>query len=107
MFTQVQENLYQSCGGVANASRRHSEHPLKYTRVPVDTYINALKEQGVPEVLQWLLHERLYSLIIVKPRTVFMPPFSGSSIVSVWKQHVYNRLYYQFIRNRLISFQAH
>jgi len=30
---------------------------IKYTRVPVDAYIKALKEQGVPEDLQWLLHE--------------------------------------------------
>jgi uncharacterized protein YbjT (DUF2867 family) len=28
-----------------------------YTRVPVDAYIKVLKEQGVPEDLQWLLHE--------------------------------------------------
>ena len=31
--------------------------PVKYTTVPVDDYINALREQGVPEDLQWLLHE--------------------------------------------------
>ena len=30
---------------------------IKYTRVPVEAYIKALKEQGVPEDLQWLLHE--------------------------------------------------
>ena len=30
---------------------------IKYTSIPVDIYINALKEQGVPEDLQWLLHE--------------------------------------------------
>jgi uncharacterized protein YbjT (DUF2867 family) len=30
---------------------------IKYTGIPVDTYINALKEQGAPEDLQWLLHE--------------------------------------------------
>lgn len=31
--------------------------PVKYTRVPVDDYINALKQQGMPEDMQWLLHE--------------------------------------------------
>jgi len=31
--------------------------PVKYTTVPVDDYINALREQGVPEDLQWLLRE--------------------------------------------------
>lgn len=31
--------------------------PLKFTTVPIDVYINALDEQGVPEDLQWLLHE--------------------------------------------------
>ena len=31
--------------------------PVKFTRVPVDAYINALHEQGVPDDLQWLLRE--------------------------------------------------
>ena len=31
--------------------------PVKYTPVPVDAYINALREQGVPEEMQWLLRE--------------------------------------------------
>ena len=31
--------------------------PLKYTSVPVDAYIQALREQGVPEAIQWLLRE--------------------------------------------------
>ena len=31
--------------------------PVKYTRVPIDAYINALREAGAPEDLQWLLHE--------------------------------------------------
>jgi len=31
--------------------------PLKFTTVPIDAYINALSEQGVPEDLQWLLRE--------------------------------------------------
>lgn len=36
--------------------------PVKYTYVPVDAYINALKEEGAPEDLQWLLHE-LFSVV--------------------------------------------
>ena len=32
-------------------------HPVKYTRIPVDAYINALNEQGVPQEMQWLLRE--------------------------------------------------
>jgi len=32
-------------------------HQVKYTRIPIDAYINALKEQGAPEDLQWLLRE--------------------------------------------------
>jgi len=31
--------------------------PIKYTRIPVEIYINALRESGAPEDLQWLLHE--------------------------------------------------
>lgn len=31
--------------------------PVKYTSIPVDTYINALREEGAPEDLQWLLRE--------------------------------------------------
>ena len=31
--------------------------PVKFTSVPVDSYINALNEQGVPQDLQWLLRE--------------------------------------------------
>lgn len=38
---------------ISEALGRH----VKYTSVPVDVYINALREQGVPEEIQWLLHE--------------------------------------------------
>lgn len=31
--------------------------PVKYTSVPVDGYINTLREEGAPEDLQWLLRE--------------------------------------------------
>lgn len=30
---------------------------VKYSSIPVDDYINSLKEQGVPEDMQWLLRE--------------------------------------------------
>ncbi|MEN8179877.1 MAG: NmrA family transcriptional regulator [Pseudomonadota bacterium] len=33
------------------------DRPVKFTSVPVDAYINALREQGVPEEMRWLLHE--------------------------------------------------
>ena len=33
------------------------DRPVKYTPIPVDAYIEALREQGVPEAMQWLLHE--------------------------------------------------
>ena len=36
---------------------RATGHPVKYTSIPVDAYIDALDEQGVPEDMQWLLRE--------------------------------------------------
>jgi len=33
------------------------DRPIKYTTVPVDDYINTIREQGYPEDLQWLLRE--------------------------------------------------
>jgi uncharacterized protein YbjT (DUF2867 family) len=36
--------------------------PVKYTPVPIDDYINALREQGQPEDLQWLIRE-LFTVI--------------------------------------------
>ena len=30
---------------------------IQYRRIPVDAYIDALRESGVPEDLQWILHE--------------------------------------------------
>jgi len=35
---------------------------VKYTQIPVDEYINALKEEGVTKDLQWLLNE-LFSVV--------------------------------------------
>jgi uncharacterized protein YbjT (DUF2867 family) len=32
-------------------------YPVKYISVPIDAYIDAMKEQGAPEGLQWLLLE--------------------------------------------------
>jgi len=31
--------------------------PITFTGIPVDQYIEALREEGVPEEMQWLLHE--------------------------------------------------
>jgi len=33
------------------------DRPIKYTSVPVDQYIDVLRQQGTPEDLLWLLHE--------------------------------------------------
>jgi uncharacterized protein YbjT (DUF2867 family) len=32
-------------------------YPVKYNSVPIEVYVDALKEQGAPEDLQWLLRE--------------------------------------------------
>ncbi len=32
-------------------------YEIRYTQVPVDEYIGALREQGIPEDMQWLLRE--------------------------------------------------
>ena len=45
-FAQCIEELSEAIG-----------HAVKYTSIPVDAYINALDEQGVPEDMQWLLRE--------------------------------------------------
>lgn len=34
-----------------------TRYPVKYISVPINTYIDAMGEQGVPEDLQWLLRE--------------------------------------------------
>ena len=47
-------------------------HPVKYTRIPVDAYINALNEQGVPQELQWLLRE-LFSEVFDGRNSNVMP----------------------------------
>ena len=46
--------------------------PLKYTQVPVDDYINALQDQGVPEAMQWLLHE-LFTVVFDGRNSRLMP----------------------------------
>jgi uncharacterized protein YbjT (DUF2867 family) len=33
------------------------DRPIKYTSVPVDQYIDVLRQEGTPEDLLWLLHE--------------------------------------------------
>ncbi len=37
--------------------------PLKYTALPIDNYINALQQQGVPEDMQWLIRE-LFTVVM-------------------------------------------
>lgn len=32
-------------------------YPVKYTTIPIDTFIGSLAEQGIPEEMQWLLRE--------------------------------------------------
>jgi len=46
--------------------------PLKFTTVPVDAYIDALQEQGVPEDLQWLLRE-LFTVVFDGRNSKVMP----------------------------------
>jgi uncharacterized protein YbjT (DUF2867 family) len=50
----------------ADCMREISEalgRPITYTRIPVDDYINILKEQGMPEEMQWLLRE-LFTVVL-------------------------------------------
>jgi len=46
--------------------------PLKFTTVPIDAYINALHEQGVPEDLQGLLRE-LFTVVFDGRNCTVMP----------------------------------
>ncbi|MGI9320206.1 MAG: NAD(P)H-binding protein [Thiogranum sp.] len=46
--------------------------PLKFTTVPIDAYINALQEQGIPEDLQWLLRE-LFTVVFDGRNSKVMP----------------------------------
>jgi len=46
--------------------------PLKYTQVPVDVYIHALQEQGIPEDMQWLLRE-LFTVVFDGRNSKVMP----------------------------------
>ena len=48
------------------------QHPLKYTQVPVNDYINALREQGTAQDLQWLLHE-LFTVVFDGRNSNVMP----------------------------------
>ena len=59
----------------ANCIQEMSEalgRPLKFTTVPIDAYINALHEQGVPEDLQWLLRE-LFTVVFDGRNCTVMP----------------------------------
>jgi uncharacterized protein YbjT (DUF2867 family) len=39
------------------------QRPLKFTPVPIEAYIDVLKQQGVPEDMQWLLRE-LFTVVL-------------------------------------------
>jgi len=45
---------------------------IKYTSIPIDDYINALSDQGVPEDMQWLLHE-LFTVVFDGRNSNVMP----------------------------------
>jgi len=55
-----------------NEISRALGRPVKYTTVPVDDYINALREQGAPEDLQWLLRE-LFTVVFDGRNSSVMP----------------------------------
>jgi uncharacterized protein YbjT (DUF2867 family) len=46
--------------------------PVKYTRMPVDAYIDALRAQGIPEDMQWLLRE-LFTVVFDGRNSHVMP----------------------------------
>jgi uncharacterized protein YbjT (DUF2867 family) len=46
--------------------------PVKYTSIPVNEYISALREEGVPEDMQWLLHE-LFTVVFDGRNSHVMP----------------------------------
>ncbi len=46
--------------------------PVKYTSIPVDQFMDALKEEGVPEDMQWLLHE-LFTVVFDGRNSEVMP----------------------------------
>jgi uncharacterized protein YbjT (DUF2867 family) len=46
--------------------------PLKYTQVPVDAYVDALQQQGMPEDMQWLLRE-LFTVVFDGRNSKVMP----------------------------------
>ena len=46
--------------------------PVKYTSIPVNEYISALREEGVPEDLQWLLRE-LFTVVFDGRNSHVMP----------------------------------
>ena len=47
-------------------------YEIRYTQVPIDGYIDALKQQGVPEDVQWLLRE-LFTVVFDGRNTKVMP----------------------------------
>jgi uncharacterized protein YbjT (DUF2867 family) len=60
-FAQCVEEISEAIG-----------QPLKYTQVPVDAYIHALQEQGIPKDMQWLLRE-LFTVVLDGRNSKVMP----------------------------------
>jgi len=60
-FAQCVEEISEALG-----------RPVKYTGISVDDYINALKEQGAPDDLQWLLRE-LFTVVFDGRNSNVMP----------------------------------
>lgn len=48
------------------------DRPVKYTSIPVDQFMAALQEDGVPEDMQWLLHE-LFTVVFDGRNSGVMP----------------------------------
>lgn len=58
----------QCIGEISQALGR----PLKFTSVPIDSYIETLAQQGVPEDMQWLLRE-LFTVVFDGRNSAVMP----------------------------------
>ena len=60
-FAQCTEEISEAIG-----------YPVKYTSIPVDAYISALNQQGVPDDMQWLLRE-LFTVVFDGRNSNVMP----------------------------------
>ncbi len=75
-------------------------YEIRYTRIPIDTYIDALRQQGMSEDLQWLLRE-LFTVVfdgrnrkvmrgveeaLGRPATDFSDYVKKTSATGVWSR---------------------